>query len=101
MRPLQPGVWEPLKREWHRALLVLAGGALLYNGAAWIYRTVESVKAQEPPEEAKRRHEHLMLNVCFYWLVYTVEKIHVRTHEPIKGHEPRADLPQVRRGPAD
>lgn len=99
MRALQPGTLESLKREWHRGMLVLSAGALLYNGAAWLYRTAQSARDREPPEDAARRHEHLALNVFLYLLNVAVERVHVRSHTP--GHEPRADLPGLLRRPPD
>lgn len=63
-RYLYPGSGEAVKREWHRALLVLAGGACLYNGAAFL----------------ARREWHLALGALGYAGLIVVEVYQVTRH---------------------
>jgi hypothetical protein len=60
-----PGCVEPLKREVHRALGILAGVCCAYNAGAWIVR----------------RQTHSAMNVLIYALIVALEQAHVDHHK--------------------
>jgi hypothetical protein len=64
MNLLLPGCLEPLKREVHRSLGILAGVCLAYNLAAF----------------ALRRSPHLGANAVAYALLLALEVQHVHNH---------------------
>jgi hypothetical protein len=64
MNLFRPGSCEPLKRDVHRALGLLAGVCCVYNAGAFL----------------ARRQPHSAMNVLVYALIVALEHAHVDHH---------------------